>query len=243
MSLNYDKCKVMHFGKKNPRNEFTMLDGVTGKAHILIPTETERDLGITLSVDAKWHEHVRKVAAKANSLLGWMKKAFMCRDVALWSRLYTTYIRPHLEFAAPAWSPHMRADFDRLERVQRRATKVMHDLKRFDYSTRLVKLNLSTLEERRKRGDLIQFFKLVNGIEKINWRRHLTIIAPARGRRARFERELVPHCGQRHNFFTNRVANECSSLPDWVVEFDHTDKHPVNKFKNAFDRFKRGEVA
>jgi hypothetical protein len=104
-------------------------------------------------------------------------------------------------------------------------------------------LKLTPLEERRKRGDCIQFFKLVNGIEEVRWRRPPTTIPPERGHRLRYERELVRNCQQRHDFFTNRVANEWNKLPDWVVSFDPLDKHPVNTFKNAYDRHKRGATA
>jgi hypothetical protein len=87
---------------------------------------------------------------------------------------------------------------------------------------------------------LIQFFKLVHGIEEVRWRRRQVTIPPGRGHRLRYERELVSNCGQRYYLFINRVVNEWNKLPDWVVKFSLLDSYPVNSFKNAFDRYKLG---
>ena len=76
-----------------------------------------------------------------------------------------TYIRPHLEFAAPVWNLHYKTDIDRVERVQRRATKVPHVMRKFGYPERLRRLKLTSLADRRLRGDCIQMFKLLSGRE------------------------------------------------------------------------------
>ena len=237
MRLNYDKCKVMHIGRGNPKNEYTLRDSSTGIVHKLIQTETERDLGITLSSDVKWHAHATKIASKANSLLGWMKNAFMCREAALWKTLYTTYIRPHLEFAAPVWGLYHKGDIERVERVQRRATRVAHDLKRYDYPKRLQKLGLTTLEERRLRGDCIQQFKILTSRDEVHWISTPRSTEPMRGRRAQLRREHVTSCSQRENFFTNRIVNRWNELPDALVQATS-----LNSFKNAYDKFKQPEL-
>ncbi len=122
MKLNHSKCKVMHIGKYNTCAEYTMIDRETSIKYKLAVTKSERDLGIKITDDLKWHTHVSTIASKANSIPGWFKSAFMCRDLRLWTRLYSTYIRPHLEFAAPVWNVYMKGDIDTLEKVQRRAT-------------------------------------------------------------------------------------------------------------------------
>ena len=71
-----------------------------------------------------WDRHVESVSNKATSMLSWFAKAFETRDVAVWRRLYTTYIRPHVEYAVQAWRPFRQKDIETLERVQRKATKV-----------------------------------------------------------------------------------------------------------------------
>ena len=75
-------------------------------------------------------------------------------------------LRPRLESSVQAWCPYLRQDIDMLERVQRRATKLIEGLKEELYSERLICTGLVSLEKRRVRGDLIQVFKMVKDENK-----------------------------------------------------------------------------
>ncbi len=75
-----------------------------------------------------------------------------------------------MEYAAPVWSPHCRKDVVALEKVQRRATKLVPSLKKLNYNDRLNILNIATLEERRIRGDIIFLFKMINGYNFKTWK-------------------------------------------------------------------------
>ena len=155
-----------------------------------------------------------------------LKNAFTSRDPSLWKRLYTTYVRPHLEFAIQAWNPYRTRDIKTLEDIQRRATRIPHDLKRYSYPTRCRKLGLTSLRERRIRGDLIQFFKFEKGLDIISWHNQ-----PERGqRRLSLHRELIKNCDSRFHWFGNRVVGFWNALPDYVIEADS-----VNQFKNRID--------
>ena len=61
--------------------------------------------------------------------------------------LYTAFVRPHLEYAAPAWSPYLEKDIFAIENVQTRVTKLVKKLKNLKYEERRAKVNLTTLEE------------------------------------------------------------------------------------------------
>jgi hypothetical protein len=77
------------------------------------------------------------------------------------------YVRPHLEFASPAWSPWSESDKAVLEKIQRRAITMVSGLKGTEYEERLKELGLTTLEERRHQADMLQTFKIVRGIDKV----------------------------------------------------------------------------
>ena len=78
--------------------------------------------------------------------------------------LYKALVRPHIEYANSVWSPYEKCDIEQIEKIQRRATKlVIISLKKLPYKERLLRLNLYTLKYRRLRGDMIEVFKIVPG--------------------------------------------------------------------------------
>ena len=92
-----------------------------------------------------------------------MSRCFHYRDKGVWVRLYKTYVRPHLECAVQAWSPWYVKDIEILEKVQRRAVNMVVGLRAGTYEGKLKELNLLSLQERRKRGDMIQVWKYMHG--------------------------------------------------------------------------------
>ena len=98
-----------------------------------------------------------------------LKRTFINWNVDTLKTLYTSFVRPHLEYASAAWSPYCKQDIKILENVQRRATKLVPSIRNLTYEQRLKSLNLTTLENRRIRGDLIQQFKFIKGYNTISW--------------------------------------------------------------------------
>jgi ribonucleases P/MRP protein subunit RPP40 len=70
------------------------------------------------------------LASKAMSLMGLIIRSFSRIDVEDFGILYKGYIRPHLEYAVQAWSPHNRKDVESLGRIQKRATRMVHGMKK-----------------------------------------------------------------------------------------------------------------
>ncbi len=75
-----------------------------------------------------------------------------------------------MEFASPAWSPWSEADKGVLEKIQRRAVGMVSGLKGQSYEEKLLELNLPSLEERRLQADMVQTFKIVKGIDRVDHR-------------------------------------------------------------------------
>ena len=113
MSLNTAKCKVMNIRRTNTESAFTIEDDLGNRTE-LAPTSKERDLGIMISRNLKPHDQVCKANSTANKVLGMLKSTFVSRYAELWKRFYTTYVRPHLEYAVQAWNPYATKDVKNL---------------------------------------------------------------------------------------------------------------------------------
>jgi hypothetical protein len=155
MSFNLDKCKVMHVGTHNPAYEYYMR-GVR-----LEVTEEEKDIGVAVTKNLKPSAQCSKAAGRASSVLGQLRRNFHYRDRYTFLRLYKQYVRPHLEFSAPAWSPWLQGDKDTLEKVQEKAVKMVAGLKGTTYLEKCAELGLETLEKRRADQDLALVYKFV----------------------------------------------------------------------------------
>jgi ribonuclease P/MRP protein subunit RPP40 len=160
LKFNQQKCKVMILGNGKQNLEFMMGD------HILSFTNMEKDLGVLISDDLEWNEHVNSAVNKANQKLGQIKHVFRFMDEKMMKLLFVSLVRPHLEYASTIWNTYWQYDKDKLGKVQQRATRV-ESLRGYSYEERLKNLDLLSLENRRRRGDLIQMFKYFKGFDKI----------------------------------------------------------------------------
>ena len=101
---------------------------------------------------------------KANSIMGLIRRIYAHLDEQSFKYLFQALVRPHIEYAEAVWSPFKVGDIVKIENVQRRATKQVPTLKNMEYNERLKKLKMPTLKYRRMRGDMIEVFKIINGI-------------------------------------------------------------------------------
>ena len=224
VKFNINKCIVMHYGYHN--KELPLF--INGQE--LNKSNSERDLGVIFSNNLKWKDQTLTCVGKANQMLGMIRKGFTRLDTRLLKTLYVTFVRPLLEFAVPVWSPYQKSDIDLLEGVQHRATRLIPSLKKKTYENRLKTLGLTTLTDRRQRGDMIQLFKIFNNIDKLETKDKIELQNnQTRGHRFKYYKEITKQA-QRENFFFNRSANLWNSLPIEVV-----DAESVNSFKAGLD--------
>ena len=78
-------------------------------------------------------------------------------------------VRPHLEYCVQAWRPYLTQDIEMLEKVQRRATKMVYGFNDLTYDQRLRRLDIATIKTRRLRGDLIEIFQIIKGFDKVDY--------------------------------------------------------------------------
>ena len=132
MFFNFGKCKCIHIGHGNMDEEYKMGDAVLGR------TTQEKDLGVTFSADMKVSEQCGIAASKGNQILGLIWRTIMYKEKQLIVPLYKAIVRPHLEYCIQAWRPYRKKDIDKLERIQRRASKMIPELRDLSYESRLL---------------------------------------------------------------------------------------------------------
>ena len=161
-----------------------------------------------------------------------IRRSFEFIDAGMFISLYKSIVRPILEYGNCIWNPIYKGQSVKIENVQRRATKLIPDLINLSYQERLKYLNIPSLKYRRKRGDLIQIFKIVHGIDNISTSLFFTFSQNSNTR------------GDKYKIFVNRYQSNIRqhtlirrSVHDWNnLSFNTKDSETVNQFKSLLDK-------
>ena len=236
MSFNKDKCKTIHFGRGNPCFTYTM-GGFAPAGTVLENSHEEKDLGILIHDSLKPSSQCAKAVKQANQVLGQMSRAFTYRDRFTWVRLYKQYVRHHLEYAVQAWCPWTDGDIELIENVQRRAIKRISGLTSTNYEDRLKEVGLTTLVDRRLRGDMIEVWKVLHGAVDVNpdiWFDLASENSVRTTRQSSSPYNLKPkpwNLEIRKNFFSVRVVSHWNKLP-----LNVQNAPSIDAFKASYDK-------
>ena len=228
LNFNVSKCFVLHIGKYNPENSYNF------GSSVLKTTDKEKDLGVIFNRKLDFSDAILAFVSKAKSCLFWFLRNTLSRDRDVMVRTYKSVVRPHLEYCCQVWAPKPRhgnwGTILEIESVQRTFTRMVDGMDGLSYSERLKKLKLTTLLERRMRGDLIETFKILKS--KTNYGANFFNLS---GRTS----NLIARPGGVKNtdFFSERVVNYYNKLPETIKS-----KETVNSFKNNLDAFRENGI-
>ena len=227
--FNDTKCKIMHIGKNNPLITYTMQN--TGGETEVSTISEEKDLGVIFDNALSFETHIQSAINKANQILGIIKRSFDYLSAEVFVHLYKALVRPHLEYGNVIWSPFLKRQSVAIEKVQRRATRLISNIKDLPYEQRLATLKLPSLKYRRFRGDLIQYFKIMTGIDDMNFEHLFSYNESVCTRSANLNlHKKYSRTNLRKFSFTNRVISYWNALST-----NTKSAHDLNHFKALLD--------
>ena len=195
------------------------------------------DLGVIISDNMKWEQHVDSVYRKASQKCYQIMKCFKSRNIWVLIDLYKTYVRPKVEFNSSVWSPYLKKDIARIESVQRTYTRFAFlrcGLAFTSYNDRLRQINLRSLEERRLIIDLILLFKIIYQINDLKFS-DFFVFKPVNHNLRRNSMQIASlkthNSDQWRNLFFTRITHIWKALPEEAVTATS-----VNLFKSRIKK-------
>jgi len=229
LKFHPEKCSVIKLGRQKSEGKYFMNKGQEQQLE-LRESGVERDLGVMVDSGLVFKEHVAYCTAKANKVVGIIRRSFDHLTEHTFVQLYKSLVRPLLEYGHCVWQPHHKTLCSYIEDGQRREKKLLGSLRDKPYSERLRSLKLPCLEHRRLRGDMIEVHKYLHGYYSVQ---HPTFIKATTTRLRGHSMKLYKskyRLNVRGNFLSHRIVDSWNDLPDSVVSATS-----VNSFKNLID--------
>ena len=230
LQFNLEKCHVLTLGRHQDikhAHRYCLNDQEL--EHVF----QEKDLGVIFDTELKFEEHIAAKVNKANSIIGVIRRSFHYLGEDLFKTLYTTFVRPHLEYAEAVWAPFLKKNINMIENVQRRATKLVDGFWNLSPEERLVRLELPALQFRRRKNDMVEIYKHFHVYDQSSISNvFMPNVRPSRIHDYQLVLR-VPRDGIRgiqNNSFYFRTIKTWNELPDHVV-----NSTSVAMFKRTLD--------
>ena len=183
-------------------------------------------LGVTLSDNMKFDEHINKITKKANSSLGFIRRNLKYCPTSLKQTAYTALVRSILEYSDSVWDPYHQKDIDKLEAVQRRAVRfISNDYgRKSSVTTMMEKLQLTPLVDRRREHRITMMYRIINGLVAIPLEQFTERNSSrTRHNHSKTLKIIRTNSDIYKNSFFPRTSKDWNNLSDTIVNIDNLD--------------------
>ena len=220
MHFNPTKCYMMRYS----RSRTLIITPYILCNHKLAEHVTNPYLGVLLSNDAKWSQHISAICKQANATLGFLRRNLYNCPKDLKKLAYIVVVCSKLEYASCVWNPYLVKDITHLEKIQRRSARFI--CCNYDWSKSVTDmlrdLELETLEDRRSTASICMFFKIINNEVAKNQNEHLERSSSSTRR---------SHKPQYKHFGTSTEAYKNSFFPRSVLIWNKLNSNVVINLK------------
>ena len=229
VKFNPQKCEVMRITHKQDKSK---------RPYHLSNAELKsvnscKDLGVDVSRDWSWSNHVDAIVNNADIVVGLQKRTVGSKNREIFSMLYKSLVRPILEYAFPVWSPYLVKDSLALEKVRRRALRIALSQKlcKMSYEEWGMLLNWNTLQHRRECLSVVECYKTVFGLNGLDLDDYFEFCRSKNSRANhpfKIQTKLAKVNSFRYSFFV-RIVKKWNSLLNHLFR----DEINLNKFPKA----------
>ena len=160
MEFNSSKFESLRYGE----NRFPTVKQLDDQGEPIEVKDHVKDLGVYMSSDCTFGFHIRNVTVESRNLANWVLRVFQTREETPMKTLFTSLIRPKVEYGCQIWNPTKKQEIVELEMVQRRFIKRIEGMEHLTYPEQLKKLKLYSLERRRERYLVIYLWKMLEDL-------------------------------------------------------------------------------
>ena len=174
MKFNVAKCHSMRVTRHLPDKQ--ILFDYTLHQQKLEQVQSAKYLGLTITDNLDWGQHVSEISCKATKTMGFLRRNLALAPKHTKEVAYKTLVRPQLEYAAPIWNPYHKLQIQEVEKVQRTAARWTCRRWRNTSSVgdMLDELEWPSLEARREQSSLTFFYKIYSGTVSLDKDKYLT---------------------------------------------------------------------
>ncbi len=215
MEFHLGKCQVLRVTRNRTRK---IESNYVLHGHTLEVVDVAKYLGVTITSDLNWNQHIANIKNKATSTLSFLQRNVRANAPKLKEKAYQAIVHPHLEYCCTVWDPNTKANIKKLKMVQRRAAR--YTLNQFQNTSSvdemLTHLNWTSLETRRQHARLTMMYKMTNGLAAVQYQQYITQVERASCHTgSHCFQTLHSHTDYHHNSNIPRTVREWNNLlPD-----------------------------